>query len=287
MNAYPNLYKYIHELTTEQKHIIKNSLVEDYEDEDIKNEKDLEKFIIDNLILYINLQTFEFKPGTYGNKEKTEKEVINWCFDKLLENKANSIKSGIKPNFYYNCLINALSYTIKDIVLLDSMDRMIWNEMGYVSADKLKDICDTFNIAIRVRAIEPRTNMIEFGNKANKGWYGNPDKAKYCCEIARIEHHYIPWIEDIGITEYYLDHMEEINKYAKSHNWNDNKRLHTYKKSKNNFKADEKKKGMNVLRLIKKFKEIGAFEPITRDDIDYVELLDFIKRKLSLVHTRC
>ena len=137
-----------------------------------------------------------------------------------------------------------------------------------------------------MRAINEKTNMIELGNKENKGWYGNPDKAKYKFELAIIDEHCIPWIEDTGITEYYIKNREDIDKYAEEHNWSDNKKTHTYKKIKNYYISDEKKKGLNSLRLIEALKAANAFIPLYRNDEDYELYREFAERKFHLVHPR-
>ena len=259
-SGFGQLYNYISSLRKQQKETIIRSITES-ENNEFEDIDEMDIFIMNNLIAASNCKAFT---------DNTEKGLINWCFDKLLTDKTNKIMPGIENYLYYPCFINAISYTIKDIDLLDSIDRFINSEDGYIGNDAITSICKTFNIAIRVRHIDESRNMIEFGNKANKGWYGNPDNSKYCCEVARIESHYIPWIEDTGITEYYLNNRDEIDKYASLHKWTDNKKHHTYKRIKNNFLADEKKKGLNCLRLINKLKELGAFEPIKRDDEDYI-----------------
>ena len=127
--------------------------------------------------------------------------------------------------------------------------------------------------------------MIEFGNKENKGWYGNPDKAKYKFEIAGIDNHYIPWIEDTGITEYYIKNREDIDKYAEAHNWSDNKKTHTYKKIKNYYISDEKKKGLNSIRLIEAMNKANAFIDLRRNDKDYELFEEFKYIKYNRNHS--
>ena len=117
-----------------------------------------------------------------------------------------------------------MSYTYKDLKLLDDVDRFIVSPHGYINSYQLTTIADKYNLVFRLRTINVKTNMIELGNKENKGWYGNPDKAKYKFEIAVIDNHLIQWIEYTGITEYYIKNHEDIDKYAKVHNWSDNKK---------------------------------------------------------------
>ena len=50
--------------------------------------------------------------------------------------------------------------------------------------------------------------MIEYMNKTNNGWIGNHQTAKYRVEIAQTGEHYIPWIENVCITEYYLEYTK-------------------------------------------------------------------------------
>ena len=235
------------------------------------------EFIMENLIIGINCQLYE---------ESTDKGAIDWAFYKIPKYRANRISPGTKGWLYYNCVVNAMSYTCKNLNLLDDIDHFIASPEGYVGSDQLTTIANKFNLAFRLRAINEKTNMIELGNKENKGWYGNPDKAIYKFEIARIENHYIPWIEDTGITEYYIKNREDIDKYAEAHNWSDNKKTHTYKKIKNNYIADEKKKGLNCLRLLEAMNKAGAFTLLMRNDQDYYLYREFWSRKFHGVHPR-
>ena len=230
-----------------------------------------------------------------------EDEFVNWCFNIALEYKAlemsekfnnyqrtnyKDAEGHCKPMMYYCCLVYAISHFIKDFIILDDIDGFISSCTGYVSTDQLTTIANRFNLAIRVRRIPDGRNMIEYLNKANNGWYGNPKTAKYCIEIAQSDEHYVPWIEDMGITEYYLDHMKEVDKYAESHGWSDNKKYHTYKKNKNSFIADEKRKGMNVIRFMNKLVELGMTEPIKRNDKDYISYMSFQDFKYHDKHPR-
>ena len=129
--------------------------------------------------------------------------------------------------------------------------------------------------------------MTELGNKQNNGWYGRSDKAKYKFEIAAIDNHYIPWIEDAGITEYYIKNWQDIDKYAEAHNLSDNnkRKMHTYRKIKNNYISDEKKKGLNSLRLIEAMDKAGAFIPLYRNDKDVELLQKLIAHRFNMVHS--
>ena len=232
---------------------------------------------------------------------KDENEFIDWCFKIALKHKAlemsekfnkqqkangKEAEGHCKGMMYYCCLVYAISYFIKDFRILDEIDGFLVSPMGYVDSTQLTTVADRFNLAIRVRIIPDGRDMIEYMNKANKGWYGNPKTAKYCVELAIVDQHYVPWIEDMGITEYYLDHMKDIDKYAESHGWSENKKYHTYKKVKNYFAADEKRKGMNVIRFMKKIVEVGMTEPIKRDDKDYISYMDFQDFKYQQIHPR-
>ena len=232
---------------------------------------------------------------------QNEDEFVNWCFDIALKVKAlemserfnkqqrangKDAEGHCKGMLYYCCLVYAISYFVKDFRILDEIDSFISSCTGYVSADQLTTIANRFNLAIRVRRIPDGRDMIEYMNKSNNGWYGNPKTAKYCIEIAQSDEHYVPWIEDMGITEYYLDHMKEVDKYAESHGWSDNKKYHTCNKNKNSFIANEKRKGMNSLRFMKKIVDLGIVEPLTRDDNDVISYMDFQDFKYHQVHPR-
>ena len=179
----------------------------------------------------------------------------------------------VKPYMYYCYLVYAISYFVKDFRLLDDIDNFISSSTGYVDSAQLTTVADRFNLAIRVRIIPDGRDMIEYMNKANNGWYGDPKTAKYCIELAQLEEHYMPWIEDIGITEYFLEHYHDVVKYAESHGWSENKMFHTYKKVKNSFAADEKRKGMNVIRFMKKLIELGMVETLKRNDKDVMSII--------------
>ena len=51
--------------------------------------------------------------------------------------------------------------------------------------------------------------------------------------------------------------------------------FHTYKKVKNSFAADEKRKGMNIIRFMKKLIELGMSVPLKRNDKDVIAYMDF------------
>ena len=127
-----------------------------------------------------------------------EDEFVNWCFNIALEYKAlemsekfnnyqrtnyKDAEGHCKPMMYYCCLVYAISHFVKDFRILDDIDGFISSCTGYVSTDQLTTIANRFNLAIRVRRIPDRRNMIEYLNKANNGWYGNPKTAKYCVEL--------------------------------------------------------------------------------------------------------
>ena len=232
---------------------------------------------------------------------KDEDEFIDWCFGIALKQKALEMSerfnnhqraNGIdvyghcKGMMYYCCLVYAISYFIKDFRILDEIDSFVTSPMGYVDAGQLTAVADRFNLAIRVRIIPDGRDKIEYMNKTNNGWYGNPQTAKYCVEGAIVDQHYVPWIEDMGITEYYLEHCHDIDKYAESHGWSENKKYHTYKKNKNSFIADEKRKGMNVIRFMNKLVELGMTEPIKRNDKDYISYMSFQDFKYHDKHPR-
>ena len=104
--------------------------------------------------------------------------------------------SVAKGLLYYCCLVYSMSYTCKGINLLDDIDLFLGSPLYYADSYHLTTAANNFNIALRLREINEKTNMIELCNMQNKGWYGNHDKAKYKFEIAAINNHYIPWIED-------------------------------------------------------------------------------------------
>ena len=269
-HEHQELYDYLNSLSESDICNLAEAIVGDIDYSQQKT-NDTIKFIYENLLIGINCQTF--------GDNNTDKVVIDWCFTEILKARTRKIKSGMKWWNYYPCLIQAMSDTCKDLNLLDNIDRFLRiSSSDYVDTYHLSEITDHFNIAFKVRQIDNR-NMIEFKNKANNGWYGNPDKADYKFELGIIENHFIPWVEDTGITEYYLRNRKDINKYADAHNWSDNKRTHTYKKVKNCYKADEKKKGINSLRLITLLKELDAFDPLHRSDKDYIKFMEFKEAK--------
>ena len=274
--SHAELYDYLNSLKCRDIRYLAEAIDEDI-DYSLEKIDDTINFIFENLLIGINCQTFE---------DNTDKGVIGWCFDEIVKMRTRKIKTGMKWWNYWPCLISAMSYTCKDLNLLDNIDRFIRvTSSDYVDTYHLTDMADYFNIAFKVRQIDNR-NMVEVKNKANNGWYGNPDKAKYKFELGIIENHIIPWVEDTGITEYYLRNHKDINKYADAHNWSDNKRTHTYKKVKNCYKADEKKKGINSLRLITLLKELKAFTPLCRADSDYIKFIEFKDAKFKKITSK-
>ena len=271
------LYDYINNLSEEYKLVIIAAIIEDvpYDYKEM-NPQDKTSFIMDNLIMGINCELY---------KDNNDKGAIDWVFYKIIKYKAKLIMSGAKRWLYYCCHVNAMSYTCKDINLLDDVDLFLGGPFGYIDSYHLTTTANNFKLAFRIRAINEKTNKIEFGNKENKGWYGNPDKAKYKFELAIIDNHYIPWIEDTGITEYYIKNHEDIDKYAEEHNWSDNKKTHTYKKIKKNYISDEKKKGLNSIRLIETMDKAGAFIDLRRNDKDFELFEKFRAHRFHMVHS--
>ena len=177
------LYNFINKLTETDKLSVIAVIIEDEPYEYIEmSEQDKANFIIESLIMGINC-------GLY--KDNTDKGAIDCAFTRILKIRAENIMPGAKWWQYYMCLIHAMSYTCKDIKLLDDIDDFIVSPSGYISIDQLRLIADKFKVAFRLRAINDKTNMIELGNKQNKGWYGNPNDAKYKFEIARIVNVYL------------------------------------------------------------------------------------------------
>ena len=259
---------------------------------------DYQEMFNNELIAFI---TENYNYAIVAEVYKDEDEFVDWCFKIALEVKAlemserfnkqqraNGIDADghVNPTMYYCCLVYAISYFVKDFKLLDDIDRFVGTSTGYVETDKLTTIANQFNLAFRVRIIPKGRDKIEYMNKANNGWYGNPQTAKYCIELGQLDEHYVPWIEDIGITEYFLEHYHDVVSYAKSHSWSENKMFHTYKKNNNSFIADEKRKGMNVIRFMNKLIELGMSVPLKRNDKDVMAFMDFQDFKYHANHPR-
>ena len=280
------LYNYLNELKATDIRYLAEAMDDsiDYTQQKIS---DTINFIFENLLIAINCHTFEDNTDSdHIASSKGDKAAINWCFKEILKMRTKKISSGMKWWNYYPCLIHAMSYTCKDLRLLDNIDRFLRVvSSDYVDTYHLTDIADTFKIAFKIRQIDNR-NMVDVKNKENNGWYGNPDNAKYKFELGIIENHIIPWVEDTGITEYYLRNHKDINEYADAHNWSDNKRTHAYRKIKNYFLADEKKKGINSLRLITLLKELKAFTPLCRADSDYIKFMEFKDAKFKKITSK-
>ena len=98
--------------------------------------QDKANFIIDNLIMGINCELYE---------ENTDKGAIDWAFSRIIKYRANKILPGAKWWLYYCCLVHSMSYTCKDLNLLDAIDLYISNPTGYVSSDQLRFIAEKLN----------------------------------------------------------------------------------------------------------------------------------------------
>ena len=133
------LYEYINNLSEEYKLVIIAAIIEDvpYDYREM-NPQDKTNFIMDNLIMGINCELY---------KDNTDKGAIDWVFYKIIKYKAKLIMPGAKWWLYYYCLIHSMSYTCKDINLLDNINLYFFNPSGHISTDQLRFIADKFKLA--------------------------------------------------------------------------------------------------------------------------------------------
>ena len=87
------------------------------------------------------------------------------------------------------------------------------------------------------------------------------------------------------VALYYIKNREDIYKYAEAHNLSDNRKTHTYKKIKNYYISDEKKKVLNSLRLIKAMDKASAFMPLLRNDKAAELFQKFRAHRFNMVHS--
>ena len=229
-----------------------------------KTEKELKEEILEQIELAKKMNIEDFQ---------TDEKVIAWMWNKLYKRDCQDSISHLHFNglqwwLYDNCLVYALAPQIRDFKLLDRI-RYDLRNVEFVTPFAIRIICEDHELAIRSRLINKTTNMIEYMNKENDGWYGDPKKAKIKCEICWYEDHAMKWDEDVGVTSFYLDHLDEVEKYAEKHNWSDNKKFHAIKIIKKNVIADENAKGMNTLRFIDKLNKNKFLKPLLREDYDY------------------
>ena len=236
-----------------------------YDDESTKeiNENELKEEIYEQIDIAKKMNIEQFQ---------TDEKTIDWIWKKLYKRVSKYSVSrlhckGLKWWLYDSCFVYAIAPQIKNFELLDKLRfDTRWSE--YISSNNMSVLCKTYDLAIRCRLINQTTNKIEYMNKENDGWYGNPEKAKIKCETCWDSDHMMLWEEDIGITSFYFDHMDEVDKYAEKHNWTDNKKYHAIKINKNKVISDEKAKGMNTLRFLEKLKEMELTKPLMRNESD-------------------
>ena len=230
---------------------------------------DLKKEIYEQIEMCKKMNIEEFQ---------TEETIMDWIWDELYKRACKySISryhfNGLKWWLYDNCFIQAIAPQIKNFELLDKL-RYELRYTQYVNSTTVSRLCEVYNLAIRTRIINQTTNMIEFSNKENDGWYGDPNTAKIKCETCYVDNHMMIWMEDVGITSFYMDHMEEVDKYAEKHNWTDKKKYHAIKIRNGRVEADEKAKGMNTLRFLEKLKEKELLKPLIRGDEDVLQFVN-------------
>ena len=103
-------------------------------------------------------------------------------------------------------------------------------------------------------------------NKKNGGVYGDKN-APITFTLATFKNHYFIY-EQVPVSNYYLQHREDIRKYAIEHNWDMNKCWLVVKKSGNRYRIDSKQAHMTSLELVKRLMDMNAFTPLYRNDTD-------------------
>ena len=122
--VHKELYSYINILFESHKLGVITGIIEDvpYEYKEMSKQEKT-KFIIYSLIMGINCELY---------KDNNDKWAIDWVFYKIIKYRDKNIMPCAKGLLYYCCLINAMSYTCKDLNLLDDVDLFISSHSGYV-----------------------------------------------------------------------------------------------------------------------------------------------------------
>ena len=181
-------------------------------------------------------------------------------FTRLDDDKHKHCREELK----YNCLIYALSSKISDVDKLAQMSNYFVN-ISHIPTNKLTDFCKHFNINIMLYSYNDKGKLDKL-NKKNGGVYGDKN-APITFTLATFKNHYFIY-EQVPVSNYYLQHREDIRKYAIEHNWDMNKCWLVVKKSGNRYRIDSKQAHMTSLELVKRLMDMNAFKPLYRNDTD-------------------
>ena len=181
-------------------------------------------------------------------------------FTHLDNDKHNKCREELK----YNCLVYALKSKISDNDTLAKMSNYFIN-ISHIPSRMLTDFCKTFNISIVLYTIDDK-NRLRKANDKNGGRFGD-EHAQYSFTIATFKNHYFVY-EDVPVNRYYLNHMADIKEYAVAHHWDMKKCWKVSKKQGNNYRIDNSKGRMTSLEFVMTLFNMGAFQPLYRNDVD-------------------
>ena len=176
----------------------------------------------------------------------------------------NEQHNKCREELKYNCLIYALKSQIEDKDTLAKMSNYFVN-ISHIPSHMLTDFCKTFDLNIVLYSIDEKGRLRKANDK-NGGKFGG-NNPQYTFTLATFKNHYFIY-EEVPVNKFYLNHMEDIKKYANGHHWEINKCWKVSKKQGNNYRIDTKKAHMSSLEFVKTLFEINAFQPLYRNDLD-------------------
>ena len=199
-------------------------------------------------------------------------------FMHLDNDKHNKCREELK----YNCLIYALKQHINikaidenddkakalnEFLNQDMLAKMsnYFMNISHIPTNMLNEFCKSFNINIVLYAYNDKGRLRKMNDK-NGGKFGG-EKPMFKFNICTFKNHYFIY-EEVPISKYYLNNIDDINKYAKAHNWDNCKQWLVVKKRNNRYETDIKKAHMTSLEFVKQLYDINAFQPLYRNDKD-------------------
>ena len=158
----------------------------------------------------------------------------------------NEQHNKCREELKYNCLIYALKSQIEDKDTLAKMSNYFVN-ISHIPSHMLTDFCKTFDLNIVLYSIDEKGRLRKANDK-NGGKFG-ANNPQYTFTLATFKNHYFIY-EEVPVNKFYLNHMEDIKKYANNHHWEINKCWKVSKKQGNNYRMDTKKAHMSSLEYI-------------------------------------
>ena len=215
-------------------------------------------------------------------------------FMHLDNDKHNKCREELK----YNCLIYALKQHINikaidenddkakalnEFLNQDMLAKMsnYFMNISHIPTNMLNEFCKSFNINIVLYAYNDKGRLRKMNDK-NGGKFGG-EKPMFKFNICTFKNHYFIY-EEVPISKYYLNNIDDINKYAKAHNWDNCKQWLVVKKRNNRYETDVKKAHMTSLEFVKQLYDINAFQPLYRNDkdVDISGVFHYVRNKQDI-----